>query len=92
MPLLIGSEGTLGVVTRATLRLHPAPRARAFAAFGFRDIAAGWDALRELFQSGLRPAVSRLYDPIDSVMLKQGSVKSQREQADTRPSDSEPRR
>jgi alkyldihydroxyacetonephosphate synthase len=49
---------------------------RAFAAFGFRDIAAGWDTLRQLFQSGLRPAVSRLYDPIDSVMLKQGSVKS----------------
>jgi alkyldihydroxyacetonephosphate synthase len=78
VPLLIGSEGTLGVITRCKLRLHPVPSARAFAAFGFRDIEAGWDALSELFQNGLRPAVSRLYDPLDSVMLKQGAVKSER--------------
>ena len=75
LPLVIGSEGTLAIITRASLRLHAAPRARSFAAFGFRDIASGWSALRELFQNGLRPAVSRLYDPIDSMMLKQGSVK-----------------
>jgi len=78
LPLVIGSEGTLGIITRARLRLHPAPRVRAFAAFGFRDIESGWDALSALFQNGLRPAVSRLYDPLDSVMLKQGAVKSER--------------
>ncbi len=75
-PLMIGSEGTLGVITRAKLRLHPAPRARAYSAFSFKDIAAGWNALRELFQNGLRPAVSRLYDPIDSALMRQGSVRS----------------
>jgi alkyldihydroxyacetonephosphate synthase len=78
LPLVIGSEGTLAVITRASLRLHPAPRSRSFAAFGFGDIVGGWNALRELFQSGLRPAVSRLYDPIDSVMLRQGSLKPER--------------
>jgi alkyldihydroxyacetonephosphate synthase len=75
VPLVLGSEGTLAVVTRAELRLHPRPQARAFAAFSFSTIARGWNALRELFQSGLRPAVSRLYDPIDSRMLAQGPVK-----------------
>lgn len=84
VPLMIGSEGTLGVITRARLRLHPVPRARAYAAYSFADIAAGWDALRQLFQAGLRPAVSRLYDPIDSALMRQGSVKSGRGQGPRR--------
>ncbi|AUX48947.1 alkyl-dihydroxyacetonephosphate synthase [Sorangium cellulosum] len=77
-PLLIGSEGVLGVVTAARLRLHPAPPARAFAAFSFPSLEAGWDAMREMFQAGLRPAVSRLYDPFDSFMARLGAVRRQR--------------
>lgn len=76
VPLVVGSEGTIAVVTRAKLRLHPEPRSRAFLAFSFRDIEAGWDAMRRLFQIGLRPAVSRLYDPLDSVIMRQGKVRS----------------
>ncbi len=81
IPLFIGSEGTLGVVTRAKLRLHPAPRARAYAAFSFPSTKHGWEAMRELFQHGLRPAVARLYDPVDSAMLRQGAVKARRDPA-----------
>ena len=44
-------------------------------AYSFPTIEAGWEAIREVFQAGLRPAVTRLYDPIDSFILKQGSVK-----------------
>ncbi|MDC0679767.1 FAD-binding protein [Sorangium atrum] len=80
-PLLIGSEGVLGVVTAATLRLHPAPPARAFAAFSFPSVEAGWDAMRAMFQAGLRPAVSRLYDPFDSFMARLGAVRRQRAHA-----------
>ncbi|WP_438040950.1 FAD-binding protein [Sorangium sp. So ce128] len=80
-PLLIGSEGVLGVVTAATLRLHPAPPARAFAAFSFPGVEAGWDAMRAMFQAGLRPAVSRLYDPFDSFMARLGAVRRQRAHA-----------
>ncbi|WP_437647031.1 FAD-binding protein [Sorangium sp. So ce362] len=80
-PLLIGSEGVLGVVTAATLRLHPAPPARAFAAFSFPTLEAGWNAMREMFQAGLRPAVSRLYDPFDSFMARLGAVRRQRAHA-----------
>ena len=74
-PLVIGSEGTMAIVTSATLRLHPAPASRAFAAFSFPSIEAGWTAMREMFQAGLRPAVSRLYDPFDSFIAKMGSVR-----------------
>jgi alkyldihydroxyacetonephosphate synthase len=77
-PLLIGSEGVLGIVTAAKLRLHPAPTARAFGAFSFPSIEAGWTAMRAMFQRGLRPAVSRLYDPFDSFIAKMGSVRRAR--------------
>src|SRR5690606_24485072 len=56
-PLIIGSEGILGVITAARLRLHRAPERRAFGAFSFRTMEAGWEAIRELYQQGLRPAV-----------------------------------
>jgi alkyldihydroxyacetonephosphate synthase len=80
-PLFIGSEGTLGVITRAKLRLHPSPGARAYAAYSFASTEHGWEAMRDLFQHGLRPAVARLYDPIDSAILRQGAVKSARDPA-----------
>src|SRR5690606_25224805 len=50
-------------------------RSRSFVAFEFGSTQAGWEAMRALFQAGLRPAVSRLYDPVDSFFLKQGAVK-----------------
>lgn len=68
VPLLVGSEGTLGMFTEVGLRLHPAPVERAYSAFSFPTFEAGQSALRELYQSGLRPAVARLYDPVDSLL------------------------
>jgi alkyldihydroxyacetonephosphate synthase len=75
LPLVIGSEGTLAVVTSATLRLFPRPTERAYAAFSFPSTKHGWEAMRVLFQHGLRPAVSRLYDPFDAMLARRGSVK-----------------
>ncbi len=75
VPLVVGSEGTLAIVTSARLRLHPAPTSRGFGAWSFPTTAHGLEAMRALFQSGLRPAVARLYDPFDAMLAKRGGVK-----------------
>jgi len=64
-----GSEGTLGVITRIRLRVHPAPTAMDFHGFGFRSPLDGLAAMQRILQSRLRPAVLRLYDPFDSVLV-----------------------
>jgi alkyldihydroxyacetonephosphate synthase len=84
-PLIIGSEGVLGVVTAATLRLHPAPAARTFGAYSFPSVEAGWEAMRAMFQAGLRPAVARLYDVFDSFIAKMGSVRREKGHAAKKP-------
>jgi alkyldihydroxyacetonephosphate synthase len=66
--LLLGSEGTLGVITSARLRLAPAPQLRVFRGFEVEDVSAGLEAIRRVLQKGLRPAVVRLYDELDSLM------------------------
>jgi alkyldihydroxyacetonephosphate synthase len=71
LPLLVGSEGTLGILTSLTLRLLAAPPARAFRSFELPDLDAGVALLRRIYQSGLRPAIARLYDPLDSALLRQ---------------------
>ena len=72
-PLIVGSEGTFGFITRATLRVWPAPSSWRGLAFTFRSMRDAWGAIRALYQSGLRPAVTRLYDPFDSWLFLQGS-------------------
>lgn len=74
LDLMIGSEGTLGLITSARLALSSAPRTRAFAAFELPSFELGAEAMRSLLQAGLRPAVLRLYDPIDSYLLSRGRV------------------
>jgi alkyldihydroxyacetonephosphate synthase len=78
VPLVVGSEGTMAIVTSARLRLHPAPAARSFGAWSFPSTRHGWEAMRALFQQGLRPAVARLYDPFDAMLAKRGGVGSSR--------------
>ena len=79
VPLVVGSEGTLAIVTSATLRLHRAPAERGFAAFSFPTMKQGWEAMRALFQAGLRPAAARLYDPFDAMLARQGSVRRKKD-------------
>ena len=60
--MLIGSEGTLGVITEAWVRVRPRPVHRASAAVRFEDFMAGAEAVRALSQSGLYPTNCRLID------------------------------
>jgi len=60
--MLIGSEGTLGVITEAWVRVRPRPTRRASAPVRFAEFSSGADAVRALSQSGLYPANCRLID------------------------------
>jgi alkyldihydroxyacetonephosphate synthase len=62
--LFVGSEGTLGVIVRATLQLVPLPAKRRFEAASFPDVGSGIAAVREGIVRGLRPSVVRLYDEV----------------------------
>jgi alkyldihydroxyacetonephosphate synthase len=71
--LITGSEGTLGLITSARVRVAPAPQLRVFRGFEVDDVATGVQAIRRVLQKGLRPAVIRLYDELDTLMNSFGS-------------------
>lgn len=71
--LFVGSEGTLGFVTEATLHVEPAPDHQFYRGFHIPDLAAGLEGVQRLMQDGLRPAVVRLYDPHDTFFKGGGS-------------------
>src|ERR671914_2468092 len=60
--LFVGSEGTLGVITRVTVKLVPLPEHRRFEAVALPTLESGIDGLRSVMQRGIRPAVIRYYD------------------------------
>jgi len=62
MQLFIGSEGTLGVVTEAVLRLLPLPRARATAAALFPSLDAASQAVTGILSGGMLPETMELMD------------------------------
>ncbi len=65
-PMLIGSEGTLAVITRVRFRVWPAPASRWLRGYAFDDLPTAVRAMRRLVQAELWPAVIRLYDPVDT--------------------------
>lgn len=60
--LFLGSEGTLGIITSATLRIWPLPEKRHLASYTFEKFEDGLEAIRRFMRAGTRPAVVRLYD------------------------------
>ncbi len=66
--LFLGSEGTLGVITEITLRIHHLPPARLFRGIIFKTVGEGLEAVRKILQTGIKPACVRLYDPISTSM------------------------
>ncbi|MEU6068719.1 FAD-binding oxidoreductase [Streptomyces sp. NPDC047082] len=66
--LFLGSEGTLGVITEAWMRLQERPRHKASATVLFDDVHKAMDAVRAVAQSGLHPANCRLLDPGEAAL------------------------
>lgn len=61
--LMVGSEGTLGVVTEAVVRLHPAPRRPpAMVAAEFPTVRQAAEAARDIMRSGTGPSLLELMD------------------------------
>jgi alkyldihydroxyacetonephosphate synthase len=59
----IGSEGTLGVITEATMRVHRRPEMRVVHGYLFREFEAGIEAIHECVRRECLPAMVRLNDP-----------------------------
>jgi alkyldihydroxyacetonephosphate synthase len=58
----IGNEGTLGIVTKATLKIWPYPEKRALISYAFPTIEDSFNAVREILREFIFPAVVRIYD------------------------------
>jgi alkyldihydroxyacetonephosphate synthase len=70
--LLLGSEGALGVITEAWMRVRPRPSQRAGCSVAFASFEAALDALRDIAQSGLRPANCRVLDAGEAMLSGAG--------------------
>ena len=60
--LFLGSEGMLGIIVQAKLRIHKKPESYFWKIALFKNFGSGSEALRELIQSGIHPAIARLSD------------------------------
>jgi len=75
--LLLGSEGTLAFFTAAQLQVSRVPESRVFQSFQSESVEAALEYARALLQGGLRPAVVRIYDPLETQLaLNSAALKS----------------
>ena len=58
----IGNEGTIGIVTKATLKIWPYPEKRALISYAFPSIEDSLEATRHVLRQQIYPAVMRIYD------------------------------
>ena len=67
LQMLVGSEGTCGVIIEGTMRIHPLPQTQDYRGILFHSLEQGGEAFRALMQQpGLCPAIIRLSDPAET--------------------------
>jgi alkyldihydroxyacetonephosphate synthase len=64
--LMIGSEGTMGVITEVALKIFPLPEYSENETLNFPSVEAGKDAMRAILAANLRPALLRFYDTAEA--------------------------
>src|SRR3954452_7875531 len=72
--MLLGSEGILGVITSAWVRVQPRPEHRAGRTVRFASFDEGAEAVRAIVQSGLRPATCRLIEEGEALFTMTGDT------------------
>src|SRR3954451_24149167 len=70
--MLVGSEGILGVIVDAWVRVRERPTEKVSCGIAYEDFAAGAEAVRAISQSGLNPSNCRLLDPVESEVTSAG--------------------
>lgn len=60
--LFIGNEGTLGIVTKTTLKIWPNPEKKALISYAFPTFEDSLEAVRQILREQINPAVIRIYD------------------------------
>ena len=66
----VGSEGFLGIITEATMRIRPFPDVTDYRGLIFRNFAAGVSAIREMIQQGMVPTCVRLSDRTETALAQ----------------------
>lgn len=66
--LFVGSEGCLGIMTKARFKITKLPEVRRHHAFLFNDMSTGYNACREIVQT-VRPSIMRLFDEAETVSI-----------------------
>ncbi len=66
--IFIGSEGTIGIITKAQIRIYIQPEVRKFRGFLFKDLPSAFKASKEILQK-FKPSVMRLYDNAETASL-----------------------
>ncbi|MBF0103809.1 MAG: FAD-binding oxidoreductase [Deltaproteobacteria bacterium] len=67
--MIVGTEGSFGIITKARLKISPLPQNRVFKSFIFNRFEYGIESIRRIMQTGLKPDALRLYDELETALV-----------------------